>query len=267
MDSDLQSASKDRLPSSRSEMINIFMKKDYHKEFIERSSTKFNNKFDYGHVNYINAGTKVKIICPEHGEFMMPPFSHLNSIHGCKKCGTDAMAEIQKMRTLAKFNESIKEDKRYDFSLAKFDKIHDKIMVGCPDHGYYFITVDHHLRGVRCKKCADLRKTGGYSENWFMVDEDRKNIPGTLYILRMFNEEEEFLKIGITKNTVQKRYLGSRYQYDIIRLHFDSLYACYQLEKLIKLKFNAQLYSNSQNLYTTESFKLEILPDVLSIIS
>jgi len=39
------------------------------KEFIDKSIKKHGKKYDYSKVNYINVDTKVKIICPEHGEF------------------------------------------------------------------------------------------------------------------------------------------------------------------------------------------------------
>lgn len=34
-------------------------------------------KYDYSKVEYINANTKVKIVCPEHGSFGQPPNGHL----------------------------------------------------------------------------------------------------------------------------------------------------------------------------------------------
>lgn len=51
---------------------------------------KFNNihgdKYDYSKVNYVNAKTKVCIICPEHGEFWQRHSNHLNG-EGCYMCG------------------------------------------------------------------------------------------------------------------------------------------------------------------------------------
>lgn len=37
--------------------------------FINKASNKFNNKFNYSKVNYVNYKTPVAIICPIHGEF------------------------------------------------------------------------------------------------------------------------------------------------------------------------------------------------------
>lgn len=234
--------------------------------FIQCAESKFHKKFDYSQVTYVNASTKIRIVCPHHGEFEITPDSHLNSAHGCKKCGTDAMAKLQKERTFAKFKQSILEDQKYDYSLSFFEKIHDKIEVVCPDHGSYFVTVDHHLRGVRCKQCAILKKTGGYSEKWFSNNPSEKNAPGSIYLLRMFDDTEEFLKVGITINSIQQRYRGSKYKYEILRLHRDNLYACYQFEKKIKKQFKSFLYQNKKELYRTESFQISILPEIICLI-
>ena len=56
------------------------------KLFISKASDKFNNKFDYSKVSYINYKTPVTIICPIHGEFQQTPDQHLRSSFGCPKC-------------------------------------------------------------------------------------------------------------------------------------------------------------------------------------
>lgn len=53
------------------------MKKISKEEFINRSSSIHNNKYDYSKVNFINVRTKVCIICPEHGEFWQTPYNHI----------------------------------------------------------------------------------------------------------------------------------------------------------------------------------------------
>lgn len=44
-----------------------------------------NQKYNYSNVKYINALTKVELICYKHGSFWQKPNSHLNG-HGCKQC-------------------------------------------------------------------------------------------------------------------------------------------------------------------------------------
>ena len=53
--------------------------------FILKAKEIHGDKYDYTNVEYINSHTKVKIICPIHGEFMQPPQEHING-QGCPKC-------------------------------------------------------------------------------------------------------------------------------------------------------------------------------------
>lgn len=53
--------------------------------FINKSKIKNGDKYDYSKVDYINNSTKVRIICPKHGEFMQSPDKHMAG-QGCPKC-------------------------------------------------------------------------------------------------------------------------------------------------------------------------------------
>ena len=55
-------------------------------QFIQRSNDIHNNVYDYSKVEYKNSITKVKIICPHHGEFEQQASYHISG-HGCIKCG------------------------------------------------------------------------------------------------------------------------------------------------------------------------------------
>ena len=55
-------------------------------KFIENGQKTHNNKYDYSLVKYRNNKTKVKIICPTHGEFEQSPDHHINRKHGCPSC-------------------------------------------------------------------------------------------------------------------------------------------------------------------------------------
>jgi len=65
--------------------LNKFKTRKNTDEFILQASNIHINLYDYSQVNYINAFTKVKIICPIHGEFTQLPNSHLNG-SGCSIC-------------------------------------------------------------------------------------------------------------------------------------------------------------------------------------
>lgn len=53
--------------------------------FIEKAKKVHGDKYDYSSSVYINNKTKIKIICPIHGEFELTPNAHLQG-RGCKKC-------------------------------------------------------------------------------------------------------------------------------------------------------------------------------------
>lgn len=54
-------------------------------QFIEKSISVHGDDYDYSKSNYINANTKVSIICKKHGSFTQIPSSHLSGC-GCPNC-------------------------------------------------------------------------------------------------------------------------------------------------------------------------------------
>lgn len=61
--------------------------------FIERAKKVHGDKYDYSLTALKNHTTKVRIICPIHGEFLQMPVSHLAG-QGCIKCGHDARRHL-----------------------------------------------------------------------------------------------------------------------------------------------------------------------------
>ena len=59
-----------------------FLDKDF---FIKKSIKLHGGKYDYSKVEYKNNKSKVIITCPEHGDFLQVPNSHLSG-RGCPKC-------------------------------------------------------------------------------------------------------------------------------------------------------------------------------------
>ena len=53
--------------------------------FVNEALIVHGNKYDYSKVCYVNARTKVCIICPEHGEFWQTPYKHVIG-QGCPMC-------------------------------------------------------------------------------------------------------------------------------------------------------------------------------------
>lgn len=62
-------------------------------QFIEKSKSIHGGKYDYSLVNYINARTKVKIVCPKHGIFEQIPQHHIKGSE-CPSCNVSKGEKI-----------------------------------------------------------------------------------------------------------------------------------------------------------------------------
>ena len=115
--------------------------------FLKKSILIHGNKYDYSKVDYINAQTKVCIICPEHGEFWQIPQNHVKGC-GCPKCSFIKTAQKNTHNTEEFIIKSIKKHgDKYNYSKVEYVKAKIKVCIICPKHGEFWQTPDSHLRG------------------------------------------------------------------------------------------------------------------------
>lgn len=55
-------------------------------QFITKARHIHQDAYDYSAVEYVNSMTKVKIVCPLHGEFLQTPNNHVSGKQQCPKC-------------------------------------------------------------------------------------------------------------------------------------------------------------------------------------
>ena len=63
-------------------------------KFINDARRVHGELYDYSQVIYINACTKISIICPSHGEFYQTPSHHVNDKTKCPKCIANGYSKI-----------------------------------------------------------------------------------------------------------------------------------------------------------------------------
>lgn len=120
--------------------------------FITRAKEIHNNKYDYSKTKYVNTTNKIIVICPNHGEFLTTPRSHLQK-RGCIICAGKNMLSLKEF--IIKANKT--HNNRYDYSkVAEYKGIRRKIIITCPKHGEFTQTPEVHLNGHGCKKCAKI---------------------------------------------------------------------------------------------------------------
>ena len=90
---------------------------------------------------------------------------------------------------------------------------------GCPECGKYITNCD----GLYNKTIAERNK-----EKWLRES-------ANVYIIKCFNDEEEFYKIGITKRKIKKRFSGNiPYKYNIIYEYKTNMYDGMYVEKILQ---------------------------------
>ena len=147
----------------KKKLVEINQKKYNTDTFIKDAIKVHGYKFDYSKVEYVNATTKVCIICPEHGEFWQTPNMHLNASQGCPKCAKNHSITQEEFIKRAKE----KHGDKYDYSKVNYTGSHNKVTIICPIHGEFEQVAKEHLK-YGCLKCSQqllgnrTRKTKEY---------------------------------------------------------------------------------------------------------
>ena len=120
-------------------------------DYLQKCSLKFENKYDYSMVNYINSKEKVKIICPNHGQFEQNLKDHFSG-NGCPFCSG------KKMNTNLFIEKSTNNHNNYyDYSLVDYKRAFDKVKILCPLHGMFEQLSYIHLAGSGCPICKSSK--------------------------------------------------------------------------------------------------------------
>lgn len=140
------------LPRSNQDITERFLK------FLDKANIKFNNRFNYSKANYINAHSRIKIDCPDHGEFEQEPYVHTSSPTGCPKCST-LKNNYEKSLTTTQFIKKCEKvhGKKFDYSLVTYTNMHQPVNIICPDHGEFKQEPWVHL-GTKygCPQCSKI---------------------------------------------------------------------------------------------------------------
>lgn len=204
-------------------------------QIIEDFKRVHGNKYGYLSVDYKTMHTKVDIYCNKHGVFKQTPNAHIRLEQGCPKCKFEENSLKQKDNTES-FIIKAKEihRNRYDYSLVEYEEnAHTKVRIICKEHGEFLMTPNSHLsKRSNCPKCS---KSIGWSKTQWI--EQCKDKVAKLYIIRCYNEEESFYKIGITsRETLRDRFNCIRlmpYEYEVIKVVEDDAEYIFNLEKLL----------------------------------
>lgn len=169
-------------------------------EFVIKASSIHGGFYDYSATNYISSRSKIKIVCPIHGEFEQTAKQHTVLKRGCKKCSDNRNSDNLR-GTKEHFIECARKvhGNKYDYSLVEFKNYREKILIICKKHGEFKQKLSKHLYDKQgCRKCVtDLQNYYNFTKTrWLKITKDSG---AYLYLVKFTSGTEEFYKIGITK--------------------------------------------------------------------
>ena len=120
---------------------------------IQRCIDVHGDKYDYSKVEYVNAKTRVTVICPKHGEFNTFPSNFFRGV-GCPRCPQRNKGSIH--FTTEEVIEQFKEihGDKYDYSKFEYLGSQKKSVVICPFHGEWEVSFTNHKK-TGCPSCAN----------------------------------------------------------------------------------------------------------------
>lgn len=167
-----------------------------HEQYIEKVSKIHNFRYDYSKTVYTNSKNKIKIICKEHGEFVLVASKHTQG-RGCPHCKNK---EMEKSRRLGhdNFVERAKEihGDQFDYSVDEYSRFDKKIKIRCREHDEVFEMLPHnHLNGqVGCSVCKNEKinqsfhdKKENHKKEYIKTIEE--NIPDNIKFIRLDYED------------------------------------------------------------------------------
>lgn len=227
--------------------------------FIKKANKIHNFKYDYLALKYVDGKTNVIITCPVHGAFEQNPVYHLQG-QGCRKCGLIKLSKSSTSNT----EEFIQKAKlvhgdKYNYDNVDYKASRIKVSITCPEHGDFLQTPNGHLNGRSCSQCG-IEKGIGFKSSDFV----KKYTNGAIfYIVKLFNEKESFIKIGITGKSIRHRMYSISYKYEMLHEIFTKSKNVVYLEKHIKRKVKALKYIPTIEFGGwTECFTQESLPEI-----
>lgn len=215
------------------------------KDFIKKCRLKHGNLYNYDFVNYIGTKNKVDIVCPNHGIFSQVAQSHLAGAI-CPQCQPNGKSTTEDFIEKAK----LKHGDKYTYENVIYDGVNKKIDIICKTHGIFSTSGASHLRGSGCPICARISIHSNPNlfkhKEWKNMGENSKNFESfKVYILKCWNDNEIFYKIGKTFVNISLRYKHKSrmpYNYEIIKIYEGEGIEMSKFEKILQDKHKQYKY-------------------------
>lgn len=233
---------------------------------INKFKEQWGDLYDYSEFEYKGARQKGIIKCRKHGAFLQDANMHLSGRCGCFKCANEAIGDRLRSNTQDFINKAVEKygNEKYTFENTQYKTATENVIITCAKHGDFEQTPNRFLNGQICKKCAYKENTA----NYHLLRERRNN--SVLYVIECFDNEERFIKIGVTTKSVRGRFSDKTempYEYNILReFRYANTEAAHSLETYL-LNFTKSAMYNPKLKFSgrTETRILDIKNAVLEL--
>lgn len=131
---------------------------------------------------------------------------------------------------------------RYDYSLVNYKNNKEEVYIICKIHGIFKQKPYQHIRSNGCSACSYEKHNGYYNVNRALKNKDEyKQIKTSVYIVRLYNKDEDFYKIGIARD-LNARMKAFVYNCEVIDIIKTNLYDAIFLEHELHLKNRKNKY-------------------------
>lgn len=194
---------------------------------------------DFSKAEYQGLDVIEEFICKIHGKSFRKSWRTLKKYGPLCEC-----CRIKPLNILLKELKSVHGDK-YDYSLIHLDYIgaHSKVRIICSYHNEFIQSVSSHLSGTGCPGCSEGT---GWSKTDFVKYSNLKTQGKVhLYVIKCFNKDEEFYKVGLTGRSINKRFKSKKYmpyKYEVLYDFLLDAASAWTLEKNILKTFAQYQY-------------------------
>lgn len=157
---------------------------------------------------------------------------------------------------LFKYKASLVHNSKYMYDEFKYINGKQKIPVICSTHGTFNIVAESHLLGRGCPTCK--KDAASFSKSkWIKKYEATSCI---FYIIECYNQDESFIKVGVTSRSITKRY-GNRINYNytvLLEITGPSDFISHLEKKALNIYKNYKYYPKQRFEGRTECFSTSI---------
>ena len=179
--------------------------------------------------------SKVYFNCRLHGTVnkSLPQYRNNQS---CTECNKQSLIVKGKLEALKSKTDSITllnlckkvHGNLYEYDLSTFKSRTSIANIKCRHHGWFTQCLNNHITSKQgCPKCGHIVRTANWAKvthNNIYNKEELQKYNSKLYVIRLYNELESFIKVGISSRNLNNRLSRFQplYKVEVLKVYKDT---------------------------------------------